>query len=173
MNRNEQKALYRKAKESEKVNKRLFSRLKLKTPKDIDQTVQRLHDEAFSHIDCTTCANCCKTTSPRFLDKDIERLAKHFKCSPGQFITRYLRIDEDEDYVLQQTPCPFLGDDNLCMVYEQRPNACREYPHTNQRKFYKHFDITLNNTFICPAVYEIVERLNQAYPDGALTLKHP
>lgn len=163
MNVQERKEFIRNARIASKANKRLITQLKQKTPKNLDETVQKLHNKAFAHIDCTTCANCCKTTSPRFLTKDIERLAKHFKISPGQFIQQYLRIDEDEDYVLQQTPCPFLADDNLCTVYDERPNACREYPHTNDRKFYRHLAITYDNTFICPAVFEIVAQLHKIY----------
>ncbi|OWY21490.1 YkgJ family cysteine cluster protein [Sphingobacteriales bacterium UPWRP_1] len=163
MNEQERQELQKKAKDAEPANKRLFKQLKQKSPKDLDQTVQQLHNQAFEQIDCTNCANCCKTTSPRFIPKDIERLSKHFRISPGDFTRQYLKIDEDSDYVLQQTPCPFLGTDNLCLVYEHRPNACREYPHTNQRKFHRHFGITLNNTFICPAVYQIVAQLQQVY----------
>jgi len=174
MNQTEQQTLLRKAKSAEISNKRLFQKLRQKMPKNLDETVKELHHKAFEQISCTTCANCCKTTSPRFLDKDIERLARYFKSSPGQFITRYLKIDKDGDYVLQHAPCPFLADDNLCMVYNQRPNACREYPHTDQRKFHVNFDITLKNTFVCPAVFEIIEQLKLIYPDkSAINKKHP
>ena len=122
-----------------------------------------LHDAAFEKIDCLQCANCCKTTTPIFYMKDIERLAKYLRMKSADFIKQYLHIDEDRDYVLNVTPCPFLGSDNYCSVYESRPNACREYPHTNARKFHRLFDITIKNTAICPAVYEIVEKLKKVY----------
>src|SRR5574337_1628701 len=92
----------------------LFQKLKRNTPRDLDNTIHQLHDAAFETIDCLTCANCCKTTSPIFYQKDIERLAKHFKIRPAQFIEKYLHIDEDKDYVLNVSPCPFLGTDNYC-----------------------------------------------------------
>lgn len=152
-----------KAQKSREENKRFFEKLKKRTPKDLDQTFAALHDEAFEHIDCLQCANCCKTTGPLFLQKDIERLANHFRMKPAAFIEQYLHIDEDNDYVLNVLPCPFLGADNYCSVYESRPNACREYPHTNQRKMHTIFKETLNNTSVCPAVFEIVERLKRAY----------
>ncbi len=144
-------------------NKKFFDALKKRTPKDLDQQFQELHEEAFDHIDCLNCANCCKTTGPLFKQKDIERLASHLKMRPAQFIDTYLHIDEDNDYVLNVLPCPFLGADNYCSVYEHRPNACREYPHTNQRKMHTIFKETLNNTAICPAVFEIVEKLKKVY----------
>jgi len=53
----------------------LFKKLKKKKPKNLDDVVQDLHNEAFDQFDCLTCANCCSTISPIVTDKDIERLA--------------------------------------------------------------------------------------------------
>ena len=123
--------------------------------------MQELHDEEFSRTNCLDCANCCKTTGPLFTQKDIERLSKHFRMKPGEFIDRYLRLDEENDYVLQQVPCPFLGVDNYCSVYEKRPKACREYPHTDRKDFHKISSITIKNTAICPAAFNIVEEMKR------------
>ncbi len=120
-----------------------------------------LHEEEFSRTDCLTCANCCKTTGPLFTQKDIERIAKHFRMKPGEFIDEYLRLDEDNDFVLQQVPCPFLGSDNYCSIYEKRPKACREYPHTDRKDFHKISNITIRNTAVCPAAYNIVEEMKR------------
>ncbi len=144
-------------------NQKFLERLKKLRPSDLDQTVHNLHDNAFKKIDCLSCANCCKTTGPLFTQRDIKVLGKHLKLSPQQFIDKYLRIDEDNDYVLQQVPCTFLGADNYCSVYDYRPQACREYPHTNQSKIHTIFKETLNNTEVCPAVFQIVERLKNIY----------
>jgi len=143
--------------------KKFFQRLKRRTPKDLDQTVHELHDEVFSEIDCLECANCCKTTSPIFRDIDIERLSRHLGMRPGDFIEQYLHLDREGDYVLNEAPCPFLGSDNYCSVYDARPRACREYPHTDRKQFHQILHLTLKNTEICPAAYEIVRRLEQAY----------
>jgi len=109
------------------------------------------------------CANCCKTTSPIFYQKDIERLAKSLRIKPAKFIDEYLHVDEDKDYVLNTSPCPFLDAENYCMVYESRPNACREYPHTNRKRFYQLINLTEKNLDICPAVVDIVEKLKKCY----------
>jgi len=140
-------------------HKKFFDQLKKNPPKNLDQLFQHFHEEAFEKIDCLSCANCCKTTGPLFKQKDIDRLAAHLQLKPGIFIARYLKIDEDNDYVLQHLPCPFLGDDNYCSVYEARPNACRAYPHTDQRKMHTILKETRLNAAICPAVYEITENL--------------
>jgi len=150
------------AAQRKKENVAFFKRLKRKTPKNLDIVTQQLHDEAFEEIDCLTCANCCKTTGPLFTQTDINRIAKHFKMKPATFIDTYLRIDEDNDYVLQNVPCSFLGADNYCGIYEVRPKACREYPHTDRRKITQIASITIANTAICPAAFQIVERMKEA-----------
>ena len=137
----------------------LVNKLKRTKPKNLDNAVHLLHNKAFEEIDCLTCANCCKTTSPAFYEKDIDRLAKHLKIKPSEFIDTYLTIDEDGDYVLTSAPCPFLDHENYCMVYESRPTACREYPHTNRKRFYQVLDLSFKNTEICPAVADIMEKL--------------
>ena len=78
---------------------------------------------------------------------------------PSKFIADYLKIDEDNDYVLQTVPCAFLGQDNKCSIYDIRPKACREFPHTDRRKFQQISNLTLNNVKICPAAFNIVEAM--------------
>ncbi|PTX61043.1 hypothetical protein C8N46_105199 [Kordia periserrulae] len=148
-----------KAKEVEKENQKFFHKLRKKTPKNLDYIMQELHEEEFSKTDCLACANCCKTTSPIFTNADIAGISKHFRMKEHQFISQFLYFDEDNHYVLKSAPCHFLGADNECMIYDVRPKACREYPHTDRKKFHKISDITMNNIAICPATYNIVEKL--------------
>lgn len=147
------------AKDVEKENQKFFNRLKKKTPKNLDYMVQELHEKEFQKTDCLTCANCCKTTSPIFTNADIARISKHFKMKEHQFISQFLFFDEDNHYVLHIAPCHFLGADNECMIYDVRPKACKEYPHTNRKNFHKISEITMNNIPICPATYNIIEKL--------------
>ncbi len=147
------------AKDKHNENKKFFGKLKKKPPKNLDYVMQELHDDEFEKTDCLTCANCCKTTGPLFTDKDINRISKHFKQKPQQFISEYLRIDEDNDYVLQGVPCTFLGVDNYCSIYDVRPKACREFPHTNRKKFQQISNLTLKNVAMCPAAFNIVEAM--------------
>lgn len=142
-----------------KQNLAYLRKLKKQKPKDMDQRFQSLHDEVFEAIDCLSCANCCKTTSPIFLQSDISRLSKSIKMSVPTFIETYLKVDDENDYVLRQAPCPFLGNDNKCIVYENRPKACREYPHTNRKRMFQIMNLTHKNSLMCPAVSRIVEKL--------------
>lgn len=140
-------------------NKKFLLSLKRKDPRRVDDAFHTKHDEVFEEVDCLTCANCCKTTSPIFYQTDIERVARSLRMKPGDFIEKYLTIDEDKDYVLKSSPCPFLDADNYCSVYNDRPKACREYPHTDRKKMVQIMDLTHKNTLVCPAVFEMVERL--------------
>ena len=153
--------LPKQAKDKHKENKTFFTKLKKKPPKQLDYLMQELHEKEFEKTDCLKCANCCKTTGPLFTDKDVERIAKHFKMKAHKFIEQFLRIDEDNDYVLQSVPCTFLGMDNYCSIYEVRPKACREFPHTDRKKFQQISDLTLKNVAVCPAAFNIVEEMKR------------
>jgi uncharacterized protein len=149
------------SKNKEPENRKFLASLKKKDARRVDDAFHSIHSEVFSDVDCLTCANCCKTTSPIFYQNDIERVAKNLRMKPGAFIEKYLRVDEDKDFVLKSSPCPFLDEENYCSVYEDRPKACREYPHTDRKKMVQITDLTHKNTMVCPAVLEMVERLKR------------
>jgi uncharacterized protein len=147
------------SKNKEQENRKFLSRLRKKDSRKVDDMFHSVHYEVFEEVDCLKCANCCKTTSPIFYQNDIERLAKALRIKPGDFIETYLKIDEDGDHVLESSPCPFLDHENYCKVYDDRPKACREYPHTDRKKIVQITDLTLKNSLVCPAVFEMLERL--------------
>lgn len=151
---------YKEAEANYDQHKALVKRIKKSNPKNLDVQFHTLHNEVFEEIDCLKCANCCKTTSPILYEPDIERVAKSLKMKVGKFIVTYLHKDDDGDFVLNENPCPFLGYDNKCIVYESRPTACREYPHTNRKRMRQILDLTLKNTQVCPAVNEILNRMH-------------
>jgi len=145
----------------QKDHKKILENLRKKPPKNLDFAVQQTHDEVFEKIDCLQCANCCKTTGPLFTEKDIDRISRHLRLKPAEFEKKYLQVDEDQDKVLQNLPCYFLNADNSCSIYDVRPKACREFPHTDRKKIYQINHLTLKNTLICPAAFEFVERIQK------------
>ncbi len=118
-----------------------------------------LHEEAFTKVDCLECAACCKNYSPRFKTPDIKRISKHLKQKESVFIDKYLDLDKEGDYVSKTAPCPFLGTDNYCSIYEQRPSDCHRFPYTDEDVLLKRPAITLKNATFCPAVYYVLEKL--------------
>jgi len=118
-----------------------------------------LHEEAFEQIDCLACANCCKNYSPRFKTPDIKRISKHLNMKESVFIDNYLLLDAEGDYVAKSAPCPFLGSDNYCSIYEKRPSDCQRFPYTDEDVLLKRPQLTLKNSTFCPAVYYVLEKL--------------
>ncbi len=148
-----------KAKSKLKQFKAKKDALKKLNDSKLDSLLHREHRSAFEEIDCLNCANCCKTAGPRIREVDVNRIASHLKINPSQVHEKYLKIDEDGDLVMNSLPCPFLGADNYCSIYEVRPKACREYPHTDRKKQKQLLGLHLKNTEYCPAVFRIFEQL--------------
>ncbi len=123
----------------------------------LDVKIHELHDHYSSRIDCLQCGNCCRTLGPRITLKDVEKMAKSLRIKPNDLIDKYLYTDEDGDLVFKSMPCPFLGADNYCSIYEARPKACREYPHTDRKKFHQIYHLSVKNASTCPIVYEVME----------------
>ena len=126
------------------------------------QQLPDLHEEAFAKVDCLQCANCCKNYSPRFKTPDVKRIAKHLRMKESVFIDTYLKVDEDGDFVTKSHPCPFLGADNVCTIYDQRPSDCARFPYTDEDVIVKRQALTLKNSTFCPITYYVLEKLLEA-----------
>ena len=149
------------AESSKKENKKLIQRLKRLKPKELDSIINKLHEEAFEVIDCLECANCCSSISPAIVDNDIQKIAKTLRIKPSAVVNKYMHLDDEDDYVMNCSPCPFLMKDNYCEIYDARPLACKGYPHTDRNKMSQILNLTLKNTTICPAVCYIFEELKK------------
>jgi len=153
----------KKSKERQKIYKQYLQRASKNT---VLRQLPDYHEEAFSKVDCLQCANCCKNFSPRFKTPDIKRLSKLLRLRESDFIATYLKVDEDGDYVANTSPCPFLGADNYCSIYEDRPSDCRRFPYTDEDVIFKRQPLTLKNSTFCPITYYVLEKLVQAEKQG-------
>lgn len=125
----------------------------------VEKNVAAIHDEVFEHTDCLACGNCCKSAPPIVTKKDIKRIAKKLEMTPKSFERQYVIDDVDGTKSFHRVPCPFLEEEtNICKIYEDRPFACRDYPHTNSQ-FFKRKNLHRENIQICPAVEEIFIKL--------------
>lgn len=138
-----------------------FYKKNRKKLESMDLIVHDLHKRISAKTDCLSCGNCCRNLGPAITDKDIEKMAKGLRMKPSDVLQNYLKRDEDDDYVFKSMPCPFLLPDNYCMIYDARPKACREYPHTDRKKFFQIFQLSIKNAAICPIVYEVIEELKK------------
>lgn len=146
-----------------KATRKLFESLRRMQPQALNKLFHSLHVEQFAKIDCLECANCCKTLSPAIYDTDVRRMARFLRMKESELIDTYLNEDTDGSFIFRSTPCPFLGGDNYCSIYEARPKACREYPHTDRKRMYQILKLTATNTKTCPAVFNISEQIKKQY----------
>ena len=146
----------KKSGERQKIYKQWLQRAKKNA---VLKQLPELHEQAFSKIDCLSCANCCKNYSPRFKTPDIKRISKHLSLKESEFIEKYLKVDEEGDYVAKSLPCPFLGNDNYCSIYEVRPSDCQRFPYTDEDVIIKRQALTLKNSSFCPITYYVIEKL--------------
>jgi uncharacterized protein len=131
-------------------------------PEDMPVLVAETDKQVWETIDCTTCANCCKTMTPTYKRSDVIRMSKHLGMKPKDFVEKWLRKEEDSgDWVNQSVPCQFLGADDRCTVYEVRPIDCKEFPHHNKKPFDLYNDTFIQNLHRCPATFTLVQQLKK------------
>lgn len=128
---------------------------------ELDAVVHETTDEVWKGIDCTTCANCCRTMTTPVDDEDIQRLAKRLEMTPEQFSERYVEDADRGERQLSGLPCVFLGSDNRCTVYEDRPLACHEYPFLYKDDFRGRTLGVIGNAAVCPIVFNVWQRLKR------------
>ena len=155
--------LKKSAGKSEKQNKTFFRNIKPGKANLLDNITHSENDKVFSKINCLDCAYCCKYLGPRITNKDIRDLSHYLNIKESEFEKKYIKIDEDNDTIFSSHPCPFLDTKNFCAVYDKRPRACRDYPHTHQPEILRKKEIHIKNTFICPAVFEIFENIKKTW----------
>ncbi len=148
--------------QNKKAYQKTIQQLKKLKPYDVDKLFHTQHKAVFLEIDCLHCANCCKTTPALVSNEDINRISKHLKISSKDFILKYVTKDDDDDTILKKTPCTFLNPNNKCAIYEVRPFACKDYPHTNRKKMHQVLELTVKNTEICPAVVRILDNIESS-----------
>ncbi len=141
--------------------KKIFNKLDKLSSKKYSKQAEKIHSEVFQELDCLSCANCCKSIPPIVSKRDSKRISKALNISLPDFENQYLVIDNDGDRVINSSPCPFLETDNKCKIYEFRPSACRQYPHSGENAFFEHLSLHKRNTKYCPALYEIIKRLDK------------
>jgi Fe-S-cluster containining protein len=129
--------------------------------KQLDSTVRNITDQVWQKIDCTTCANCCKTLGIVVTPADIKLLSKRLNMTVADFSAAYVDKGSEGNNILKSEPCVFLGADNRCTVYEDRPAVCREYPYLYEDNFRSRTLNIIANTSLCPIVFNVWHRLKQ------------
>ena len=146
----------KKSREKQKLFKNFLARA---DKNKVLKALPELHEEAFEKVDCLQCAACCKNYSPRFKTPDVKRISRHLGLKESVFIETYLQVDDEGDFVAKTKPCPFLGSDNFCSIYDQRPSDCARFPYTDEDVIIKRQQLTLKNSSFCPITYYVLDKL--------------
>ncbi|MBK8610753.1 MAG: YkgJ family cysteine cluster protein [Chitinophagaceae bacterium] len=156
-----------KVRHNKKRLRSFLTRLEKNLPKGLDKLAASLEKEVWQEVDCLSCANCCKTMSPTFTQKDIKRISKHFDQTPDAFTKQWLRKDRIGDMLNKTEPCQFLNlTDNKCSIYAIRPTDCSGFPHLHKKTMPEYMHVHKQNIEYCPATYKLVEKMQEAMLNG-------
>jgi Fe-S-cluster containining protein len=148
----------------QKRNENSRFRAYLRNHRHSDRRLRRFGEEIEAQIDCTQCANCCRVSEVGITDRDIDKLAKFIGVTREEFLRESTQSDEAGDLILRKTEagCVFLKD-NLCTVYEARPQNCANFPHlvrgtgSIDSRMWQFVD----RAEFCPIVYNWMEKVKE------------
>ncbi len=151
------------ARQNKNSFRRFLTKLEKDPPPRMAAITSQLETEVWGETDCLSCANCCKTMSPTFSNKDIKRISAHLGHTPDEFKAKYLVREKggDRDWLNKSEPCQFLDTiDNKCSIYEVRPSDCAGFPHL-PKKMQGYAHVHKQNIEFCPATYRLVEKMKE------------
>ncbi|HXB28901.1 MAG TPA: YkgJ family cysteine cluster protein [Puia sp.] len=149
-----------------------LTRVEKKDPKNLHLVTLEANELSWAKTDCMDCANCCKTMSPTYTQRDILRIAKYMGMTARAFKEKWLYKDRVGDWLNKSQPCQFLDiKTNLCGIYEVRPGDCAGFPHHGTKKIKDYLHVYKQNVEFCPATYRLVEFMEEGISDGKWELK--
>lgn len=140
-------------------NKRL--RQHLKRHNFVERRLKAIAEDVEARTDCLACANCCRKSTVRLKDRDIERVAKAAGMKTAAFLRDCVVESPEEGLILRRTEtgCVFLNG-NECLVYDDRPSACQHFPHLTSGPgslVWRMWEMPDRATY-CPIVYNTLEQ---------------
>ena len=143
--------------------RRFLSKLEKDPPPGLDLLTAKVEKEVWKEIDCLSCANCCKTMTPTYTEKDIKRIAAYTEMPVDAFKKKWLIKERGTgDWLNKSTPCQFLNpESNKCSIYPVRPVDCSGFPHLSRKRMVDYMHIHKQNVEYCPATYKMVEKMMQ------------
>ena len=144
-----------------KRDENLRLRRHMKSHDHSDRILRRIAEGIEEQIDCTQCANCCRMATAKVTERDVDRLARHFRVKPERIMADYVVECEEEGHILRRREngeCVFL-EGNECTVYESRPEVCQRYPHLvrGQGSIASRMWSMVDRASVCPIVYNTLE----------------
>jgi hypothetical protein len=104
---------------------------------DTGRIFRILANEASKQVDCTECANCCRFSQVTVTRQDLSAIAAYLDDNVATVSRLYTDPEPDAPALRalksSRDGCVFLHR-NLCLIYEARPTACREFPHIGESR---------------------------------------
>jgi uncharacterized protein len=140
--------------------RRFLTKVEKEKPRGLNSLAVQTDALVWAETDCLACANCCKTMTPTFTEKDIKRISAHLGMTDEAFRAKWLKKDRAGDWINVKMPCQFLNlKDNKCSIYEVRPADCSGFPHHTKRQTVEYIHVFKQNVEYCPATFRLVERM--------------
>lgn len=79
--------------------------------------------------ECVCCGRCCHQPFITVMDEEVERISGSAGIDAGDFVTRYLYREDGRWLMRKEGACRFLGGDNRCTIWQDRPEICRDFPY--------------------------------------------
>jgi Fe-S-cluster containining protein len=114
-------------------------------------------------IDCKVCANCCRNTTVSLSPTELQSIADFLRMTVQKIRELYTIVDPDDAngclIVNEPNGCTFL-DGNLCMIYDARPDVCRNFPHlsTSKRSLRSRMATMCSRAWFCPIIFNTLEQ---------------
>lgn len=140
--------------------RRFLTKLESNPPRQLDAYALLIDKEVWQETDCLACSNCCRTMTPTYTFKDLQRISAHLNMSMKQFKEKWLYRNREGEWMNVQTPCQFLDrKTNMCSIYAVRPEDCAGFPHLTKKKMTDYIHVHKQNIQHCPATFKMVEKL--------------
>lgn len=140
--------------------RRFLTKVENNPPADLDSRADVLDKEVWQEIDCLACSNCCRTMTPTYTFKDLQRISKHLNMTMSQFKEKWLYKNRQGEWMNKSTPCQFLDrKTNMCSIYAVRPADCAGFPHLTKKKVVQYIHVHKQNVQHCPATFLWVEKM--------------
>lgn len=140
--------------------RRFLTRVENNPPRQLDAYAAAIDKEVWQETDCLACSNCCRTMTPTYTFRDLQRISRHFNMTISQFKEKWLYKDKEGEWMNVSTPCQFLDlKTNKCSIYSIRPQDCAEFPHLTKKKMTDYMHVHKQNVQHCPATFRMVEKL--------------
>lgn len=144
--------------------------LRQKSTSEVQTLAEEISIAVEKEIDCTQCGNCCRKLKPGMSNAEACRLSELSEMPSDAFFQQHLLNEGDHCY-MKNKPCYFLHG-NICSIYDERPESCRDYPHLRSGHFKYKRSIWINYA-VCPIVFNTIEimKIRTGYKEGNENLK--